>query len=91
MAEYTAAGRAIMTDPLRYRLPGEFIQRQNFVQYDTPEECLCRLQELLRSPRQINRMESANFVYHNAHVRPDALVQRTLREAGVLEAEDKSL
>ena len=81
MAEYCAAGRAIVTDPLRFALPGGFSRGRNFILYATPEECAAQLASLLNNVPGIHRMEAANFAYYDGYVRPDAMVLRTLREA----------
>jgi len=80
MAEYCAAGRAIVTDPLRCALPGGFSRGRNFILYTTPEECASQLTALLNNVPGIHRMEAANFAYYNDYVRPDAMVLHTLRE-----------
>ncbi|MFR9066750.1 MAG: hypothetical protein ACLVJH_07270 [Faecalibacterium prausnitzii] len=36
LAEYVAAGRAIVTEPLRYTLPGGFEEGKNYKTYDVP-------------------------------------------------------
>jgi hypothetical protein len=81
MAEYCAAGRAIVTETLRVLLPGGFSRGRNCILYATPEECARQLASLLGNVPGIHRMEAANFAYYNDYVRPDALVLRTLREA----------
>jgi len=80
MAEYCAAGRAILTEPLRAVLPGGFSRGRNYILYATPEECVSQLTALLDNIPAIHRMEAANFAYYNDYVRPDAMVLRTLRE-----------
>jgi len=80
MAEYCAAGRAILTDPPRCSLPGGFSCGRNYILYATPEECVSQLTSLLNNVPGIHRMEAANFAYYNDYVRPDAMVLRTLRE-----------
>jgi len=81
LAEYCAAGRAIVTETLHALLPGGFSRGRNYIHYATPEECVSQLTSLLSSVPNIHRMEAANFAYYNDYVRPDALVLRTLREA----------
>jgi len=80
MAEYCAAGRAIVTDPPRCLLPGGFSRGRNYIQYATPEECVSQLTALLGNAAAIHRMEAANFAYYNQYVRPDVMVLHTLRE-----------
>lgn len=80
MAEYTTAGRAILSDPLRYRLPGEFRSPRNFIEFRSTDDCVRRLGELLKNPAHIHRLEQSSFAYYNTYVRPDALIYNTLRD-----------
>ena len=80
VAEYCAAGRAIVTAPPRCDLPGGFSRGRNYVLFTTPEECVSQLASLLGNVPGIHRMEAANFAYYDGYVRPDAMVLRTLRE-----------
>jgi len=79
LAEFCAAGRAIVTEPLRAVLPGGFSRGRNFIHFTTPEECVRQLTALLDNVPAIHRMEAANFAYYNGYVRPDAMVLRSLR------------
>lgn len=81
MAECCAAGRAIVTAPLRFVQPGGFSRGRNYLTYRTPEECAEQVGLLLRNTPHIHRMEAANFAYYNGFVRPDAMILRTLEEA----------
>ena len=80
MAEFCAAGRAIVTEPLRAVLPGGFSRGGNYIHFTTPEECARQLAALLDNVPGIHRMEASNFAYYNDYVRPDAMVLHTLRE-----------
>jgi len=84
LAEYTAAGRAILTTPLSFHLPGKFERMRNYTTFDSADDCLRRLSELLNNTPRVHRMEAANFAYHNKFVRPDALVLHTLRDAELI-------
>jgi hypothetical protein len=81
MAECCAAGRAMITQPLRYEPQGNFARAQNYVTFCDVDECLRRLRELLRNTSSVHRMEAANAAYYQTHVRPDSLVLQTLRES----------
>jgi hypothetical protein len=83
VAEYSGAGRAIVSSPLRHELQGSFKRGRNYVEYDCAEQCVQRLGELLGHSPAIHRMEAANFAYYNAHVRPDAMVLCTLKDGEV--------
>ncbi len=80
IAAYTAAGRAIVTQPLYYTLPGSFCRGKNYLVYHDAEACVRQAELLLSNVSQIHRMEAANFAYYNGYVRPDAMVLNSLRE-----------
>ena len=84
LAEFAAAGRAIVATPPGYSLPGEFARGKNYAAFATPEECVSQLRSVLRNVPWIHRMEAANFSYFCEHVRPDAMVLNTLKDAGVV-------
>jgi len=79
-AQLCAAGRAIVTTPFDFGLPGPFARARNYVTYDSPESCLARLNELLESTPAVHRMEAANFTYFTQFIRPDAMVLHTLQD-----------
>lgn len=53
LAEYVAAGRAIVTEPLRYTLPGGFEEGKNYKTYTSPAQCEEQLRQLLADPAAI--------------------------------------
>ena len=73
--------KAIVTEPLMYRVPGCFAPERNYLEFSTPEsrvECVTRLFKdyQLRCQLMIN-----NFRYYHSYVRPDFLVLNTLARA----------
>lgn len=77
LAEYVAASRAIVSERLRYEVPG-FTPPENYLEFDTPEECVERTAELLGDPERRLAMMQANARHYEAYVRPDSAVRRTL-------------
>ena len=59
LAEYVAAGRAIVTEPLRYTLPGGFEEGKNYKTYTSPAECEEQLRQLL-ADRKRTRLNSSH-------------------------------
>lgn len=78
LAEYCAASRAVVSEALAYEVPG-LVPRLHYLDFRTPEECCARVQHLLDSPAAIVRMQVANQGFYRAFVRPDAVVERSLR------------
>ena len=80
LAEYVAAGRAIVTEPLRYTLPGGFEEGKNYKTYTSPAECEAQLRQLLADPAAILAMAKHNAAYYQAWLRPEQQVRQALRQ-----------
>lgn len=78
LAEYVAASKAIVSEKLHYELPGVFKQRQNYLEFATPEECAQSIRELINDKALRFTLMTNNYRYYNTHLRPDALVMNTL-------------
>ena len=79
--EYVAAGKAIVTDPLKYVLPGDFKEDKNYKCYSNIDECINKVKILLSDIDEVHRMEENNIKYYKKYVRPDNLVLNTLNVA----------
>jgi len=75
-----AAGRAIVTEPLRYTLPGGFEEGKNYKTYTSPAECETQLRQLLADPAAILAMAQHNAAYYQAWLRPEQQVRQALRQ-----------
>lgn len=82
-AEYLAAARAIVSEPLRSQVPGDFGDR-NYLSFATPEESVAAVGALLDDDGRRLEMQRCNRLYYEEYVRPDALVRRTLAKAASL-------
>ena len=80
LAEYVAAGRAIVTEPLRYTLPGGFEEGKNYKTYTSPAECEAQLRQLLADPAAILAMAQHNAAYYQTWLRPEQQVRQALRQ-----------
>ena len=74
------AGRAIVTEPLRYTLPGGFEEGKNYKTYTSPAECEAQLRQLLADPAAILAMAQHNAAYYQAWLRPEQQVRQALRQ-----------
>jgi hypothetical protein len=81
MAEYAANARAIVTETLKYELPGNFSEGQNYLSFASPEECTAQTSRLLDDTALIHRMEENNFTYYCDYARPEGMVRHSLQEA----------
>jgi hypothetical protein len=81
LAEYLAASRAVVSDPLCYSLPGNFANPTHYLPYTTPDQCVSQAAVLLADPDLRQRMAQANWRYYQRYVRPDQVVWRTICDA----------
>lgn len=81
LAEYVAFSKAIVTEMLRYKVPGSFDNYKNYLEFTTPEQCVEKVSDLLQNRAARNKMMEHNYSYYNNHLRPDALVLNTINTA----------
>jgi len=80
LAEYVAASRAIVAEPLRHQVPGDFAAGRNFLEFTDPPSLVDAVHQLLDDDERRAAMRAANHQYYREHVRPDAIVARTLEQ-----------
>lgn len=80
MAEYVAASRAIVSEPLRYLVPGGFSPGRNFLEFTSLDSFIRNIDDLLCDVSQRKAMMHANWDYYWRWVRPDAQVMRTIEK-----------
>lgn len=78
LAEYVAASKAIVSERLRYEVPGNFSPERNYLPFDRPQQCVENVGELLAHERLAYEMKVNNYEYYHRFVRPDRLVLNTL-------------
>lgn len=79
LAEYVAASKAIISEPLVYGVPGDFNAPKNYLEFRSTEELVENAVRLMDSRSVRSEMMHANRKYYLDHVRPDALVRNTLQ------------
>lgn len=78
LAEYVAAAKAIVTEPLLSWVPGDFTAGRNYLEFISASECVARVAELMANSRRRHEMMQANFAYYHSYMRPDVLVWNAL-------------
>lgn len=78
MAEYLAASKAVLSEPLKYGLPGGFAPEINYLEFSSPRELCEAVERLLSDATLRNEQMRANWEYYQRWVRPDAQVLRTI-------------
>ena len=81
LAEYLAAGRCIVTEPLAYELPDPLVDGTHVVLYDSVERCVEACGRMLENDGLAREMQQQAVDYYRQFVRPSALMMNTLNEA----------
>lgn len=76
--EYVAASRAVISEPLKYELPGDFIVGKNYSVFNSENELLENIENLLRNKDVLFGIMNSNFHYYNNYLQPDKLILNTL-------------
>jgi hypothetical protein len=77
-AEYVAAARGIISEKLHYQLPGNFTSPTHYLEFETVDQLIANIYQLVENPDILRAMMQNNYNYYNLFVRPDNLVLNTL-------------
>jgi hypothetical protein len=78
LAEYLAASRPIVSEPVAHRVPGPFAPDQNYLEFTDTDQLLASVATLLNDADRRSEMRRANWDYYTGWVRPDALIANSL-------------
>jgi hypothetical protein len=78
LGEYVSYSKAIVTEPLNYRVPGRFERGVNYLDFTSAEACLEAVARLFQDQELRSELMMNNYRYHQSHLRPDSLVLNTL-------------
>jgi hypothetical protein len=81
IGEYLIKGRAIITEQIEHKVPGNFSENKNYLAYDTPEECLKHAKDLFNDHEKRKKMMLDNFRYYYNYVKAENLVLNSLLTA----------
>jgi hypothetical protein len=76
--EYVAASRAIVSEPLKYSVPGEFEIEKNYLVFNNEYELLEKIYILLNDKEKLLEIMNNNYHYYNNYLKPEMLVLNTL-------------
>lgn len=74
LGEYVALSKAIVTEPLQYRVPGDFANEKNYLEFTAPENLVESVTRLFEDKDLRLAMQMNNYRYYQSYLRPDALV-----------------
>jgi hypothetical protein len=78
LAEYLAASKCIVAEPLRNGLPAPLVEGRNYLEFTTVDGCLALCDRLLADPAAAEEMRAANWEYYARHVRFDRRISAWL-------------
>lgn len=78
MGEYVAASRGIVSEPLKFGLPGDFEKEKNYYEFETADELINQINRLRTDESALMQMMADNFHYYNNYVKPENLVLNSL-------------
>jgi hypothetical protein len=78
MAEYVAASRSIVSEPLHFNIPGNFSEGQHYLEFETADQLIEKIGLLRDNEELMLGMMKDNFYYYNNFVKPENLVLNTL-------------
>jgi len=78
IGEYLIKGRAIVTEKISHKVPGDFVENINYLAYQTPEECLQCTKELFYNDLKRQNMMLENSKYYFEYVKAEKLVLNSL-------------
>jgi len=78
LGEYVALSRAVVSEPLRYQLPGPFAAETHFLEFETPEQCVAQVRRLMQDDALRRQLMRNNWDYYNTWMRPDSMAMRVV-------------
>lgn len=82
LSEYVALSKAIVSEKLQYEAVGNFEKDKNYLEFETPEQCVEKTVRLFEDKNMRERMMKDNFDYYQNYLRPDKIVLNTLAVTG---------
>jgi len=81
LTEYVSQGKAIATESLDARPVGEFVEAENYLEFDTPDRCVEQVIRLVEDETLRRMMMRRNSSYASHYLVPQRMIRRTLEAA----------
>lgn len=76
--EYVAAAKAIVNERFHFTVTGDYREGEHYLPFETAEECLSAVEQLVQNPDKLYAMKKANEVYYQNYLKPEMLVKNSL-------------
>ncbi len=83
-AEYIAASRAIISEPLKYDVPDSLIEHENYLEFTSIKELIDNINNLIYDKDKLTKMMEANHSYYHKNLKPELLILNTLKRTSHL-------
>lgn len=80
LGEYVAASRAIVSEPLRHVVPGDFADGLNYLSFTTPDQCIDQVARLMANRAERESMMRRNQDYYQRYLKPESLMLNALSQ-----------
>ena len=80
MGEFVSAGKAILSEPLHFSVPGDFQEGKNYLSFNSVDEAIEKCNYLLSLDDKRHTMEMENLHYYFHYLKPDVLIFNTLKQ-----------
>jgi hypothetical protein len=81
LAEYVAASRCIVTEPLKQKLPTPLNEGRHILTFNDPDHCVEACERLLDDTTLAREMRRNNEAYYRSELKPSVLMFKHLRTA----------
>ena len=68
---------------MNYEVTGDFEIGRNFLEFGSVDECMSRIDFLVKNPDKIYEMKKNNRRYYQNYLRPDVQISNSLKTAGI--------
>jgi hypothetical protein len=79
--ENIACSNSIVADGLTVKVPGDFLQANNFLKFDNAEECVAACERLFSDKAFRETMQENNLSYYNQYLKPEILIWNAIQTA----------
>tara|TARA_B100000408_G_scaffold138583_1_gene132804 strand:+ start:20423 stop:21469 length:1047 start_codon:yes stop_codon:yes gene_type:complete len=80
-SEYLALGKLILSEPFNHVLTSPVEEGINYLAYNSPEQCVDKAKQMLRSSDENRAMIESNSQYSIEYLRPEKIMQRVIDKA----------
>jgi hypothetical protein len=80
-AEYVAFSKAIVSEPLCYRVTGDLAPGRNYLEFAGVDACVASIVRLMEDRELRSSLMANNAAYYERYLRPDVLIWNTIEAA----------